>query len=158
MLSKLRLALYLYYGIRKKVEKGQVTTSGTLPETTRGDRDRQPKQFLRLLKPGTSGDKTSAVRTLTDSVSFKCKFTPGVSSLTDMHCRLSKGIEKTTFTERHFPYSDFRLTLSRFEEQAIELLNDTLVTSLIRLVLRSKSHYIGHVSENHSAMLRQLKV
>ncbi len=54
-----------------------------------------------------------------------------------MHCRLSKRIEESTFTERHFPYSEFRLHLSRFEEHARALLNDTLVNSAIRLVLRS---------------------
>jgi hypothetical protein len=71
-----------------------------------------------------------------------------------MHDRLSKGIEKTTFTERHFPYSDFRAKLSRLEDLAKALLNDYLVNSLVRLVLRSKSHYIRCASENHSAMLR----
>ena len=73
------------------------------------------------------------MRTLIDSVSFEFKFTPGVSSLMDMHCRLSKRIEETTFTERHFPYSEFRFKLSIFEAHAKALLNDTLVNPL-RLV------------------------
>lgn len=51
----------------------------------------------------------------------------------DMHCRLSKRIEETTFTERHFPYSEFRFKLSIFEAHAKALLNDTLVNPL-RLV------------------------
>ena len=51
-------------------------------------------------------------------------------------------IAKTTFTERHFPYSDFRTKLSRFEDLAAELLNDTLVNSLILIILRSMSHHI----------------
>jgi hypothetical protein len=78
------------------------------------------------------------VRTLADSVSFEFKFTPGASSLTNMLCRLSKRIEESPFTERHFPYSEFRVKLSRFERYAKALLNDTLVNSLILLVLRPK--------------------
>jgi hypothetical protein len=71
-----------------------------------------------------------------------------------MHRRLGKRIEKSTFTQRHFPYSDFRNKLSRFEDLAEELLNDTLVNSLIRFVLRFKSHNIRCASENHSALRR----
>ena len=48
----------------------------------------------------------------------------------DMHCRLSMRIEEASFTERHFPYSEFRTSLSRFEDHAKILLNDTLVNSL----------------------------
>jgi len=53
-----------------------------------------------------------------------------LEDLTDMHCRLSKRIEETTFKERHFPYSEFRYHLSRFEEHAKGLLNDTLKTTV----------------------------
>jgi hypothetical protein len=82
---------------------------------------------------------------------IRIKFTPGVSSLTDVYCRLLKVFEEASFTERHFPYSEFRSKLSIFESHARDLLNDTLVNSLILLVLRSKSHYIRCASENHSA-------
>lgn len=78
----------------------------------------------------------------------------GVSSLTDMHVRLIGRNKESTVTERHYPYSDFRIRLSKFEVLVKELLNDTLVNSLVRLVLRYKSHYIRCASENHSAMLR----
>ena len=81
-------------------------------------------------------------------------FTPGVSSLTDMHCRMTKRMEGTTFTNRHFPYSDFRVKLSRFDDLVQELLDDTMVNSLIRIVLRSRSHYIRCASENNSAIRR----
>lgn len=63
-------------------------------------------------------------------------------------------IEDTTFTERHFPYSEFRVQLSSFERRAKALLNDTLVNSLVWLVLRSKSHYMHCTSENHSDIRR----
>jgi len=133
-LSNLRLASYLSRGSREKAGKGQVTTSGTLPETTRGDRDRIPKGVLHRLKPAISGGQISGVRTLTDSVSFEFKFTMGVSSLSDSHCRMSKRIEESTFTERHFPYSMFRIKLSAFDEHARVLFNDTMVNSFILLV------------------------
>lgn len=91
---------------------------------------------------------------------FRIQVHTGVSSLTNMHCRLSKRIEETTFRERHFPYSQFRTKLSRFEEHAKALLNDTLVNSLIllRVVLRSMSHYTCCVSENNSAIRRWHRV
>lgn len=53
-----------------------------------------------------------------------------LENLTDMHCRLSKRIRESTFTERHFPYSEFRGKLSRFEDLAMELLNDTMKTTV----------------------------
>ena len=56
--------------------------------------------------------------------------------------------------ERHSPYSEFRVNLSRFEDFAKELLNDTLMSTRIRLVLRSKSPYIRCALENHSAIHR----
>ena len=42
----------------------------------------------------------------------------------NMHCGLTKLCEETTFAERHYPRSDFRRCLKRFEEHARELLND----------------------------------
>lgn len=51
----------------------------------------------------------------------------GFSSLLDTYCRLSKRYEEATFTERHFPYSEFRHRVSRLEDRAKALLNDTLV-------------------------------
>jgi len=50
--------------------------------------------------------------------------------LMDMHCRLSKRIEETTFTELRFPYSEFRDNLSTFENLARDLLNDTWKTTV----------------------------
>ncbi|KAN0108953.1 hypothetical protein V8E52_009736 [Russula decolorans] len=53
-----------------------------------------------------------------------------LENLTDMHCRLSKRIEETTFRERYFPYSEFRSNLKNFERHARALLNDTLKTTV----------------------------
>jgi hypothetical protein len=41
--------------------------------------------------------------------------------------------------ERHSPFTDFRQRLTNFQKEAKELLNDTLVNSLL-LFLRSKPH------------------
>jgi len=50
--------------------------------------------------------------------------------LLNMHCRLSKRCGETTFTQRHYPGSDFRRRLSRLKEHAQALLNDTLNTTV----------------------------
>lgn len=71
-----------------------------------------------------------------------------------MHCRLSVLVEESTITALHFPFSKFRVDLKNFEDLAKTLFNDTMVNSLILLVLRSKSHYIRCASENHSATRR----
>jgi hypothetical protein len=51
----------------------------------------------------------------------------GVSSLMDMHCRLSKRYDEVTLRDRHNPYSEFRQNVSKLVSDARGLLNDTLV-------------------------------
>lgn len=74
-------------------------------------------------------------------LSFEFKLTMGISRLMDMHCRLIKRHEEASFPERHNPYSEFRKYVSTFEDEAKELLHDTLASFLLRLILQSNPHY-----------------
>ena len=64
----------------------------------------------------------------------------GFTSLMDTQLVLSQGYGQATFAERHFPFSTFRLDVSDLENNAIELLGDTMVifsyTSSIDMYLR----------------------
>ena len=59
----------------------------------------------------------------------------GVFRLMDMYYRLSQRYDESTFPERHNPLSEFRKLVSKLVGDARGLLNDTLVSFLIPLVL-----------------------
>ena len=56
-----------------------------------------------------------------------------------MHCRLLKWYEDANIVDRHRPFTQFRRRLVGFQKDVKELLNDTLVNSLL-LFLRLKPH------------------
>lgn len=71
-----------------------------------------------------------------------------------MYFRLFKGYEETTFSMRHYPYSEFRRHVSKLERDAMGLLNDTLVSFSYILSFNLNLIIPIEVSDNNSATPR----
>lgn len=83
---------------------------------------------------GLSPQRREEIEIATRSRASNCK---GLKDLEDqlqelmyMYDVLSKGYGEVTFAERHLPYSKFRKDVSALQDEASELLNDTLTTTV----------------------------
>jgi len=117
-------------GAAKGIQASYQTYASPYTSLTDGERRLEMvRSELQRLSPKRREEIEIATRR-GDNVSSLEALERQLEDLTDMHRRLSKGIDKTTFTERHSPFSEFRHHLSRFEEHVKALLNDTLKTTV----------------------------
>ncbi|KAF8462090.1 hypothetical protein DFH94DRAFT_788689 [Russula ochroleuca] len=121
-----------YSGVKGVVASYQTYAS---PSTSLKESERKLKRVRSQLN-GLTSERREQIEIATRSRSSDpgCLSLGGLEiqlqALLDTYCRLSKRYEEATFTERHFPYSEFRHRVSRLEDRAKALLNDTLKTTV----------------------------
>jgi len=103
------------------------------PNTALAESERKLKRVRSQLN-GLSPQRRKEIEIATQSRSSSCTNLTGLENqlqdLMDMHCRLSKRCDESTFVERNIPFSEFRGLVSRLEVLARRLLNDTLKTTV----------------------------